>query len=99
MKLYAFFLIVMLSLSSFADAVRCKGLFTTRLSFAQTLSSLAALRLNLDDAQAKKAPSVSMTMLSYEYSRKEKDILHYLEQENIMTRAEFDLKLKEEILR
>lgn len=61
------------------------------------IRDLAGLRLNLDLAKGKGAASPELTALGADYIKKEKKLLAHLEDNRLMTRDEFESKMRSEI--
>jgi formylglycine-generating enzyme required for sulfatase activity len=65
----------------------------------RTLRELAALRLNLDQAQVTGSPSPVLTAIKDDYLRKENLLLEYMDQHQIMTREELRKWIIQEVVR
>ena len=94
--LFSFFTILATTFGA-EGGMQCREVFHPTLRIEQSIHDLAKLRLNLDLAQSQGNLSPSLNLLKQEYSRKEKEILKYLEGAQLMDRATLIAKIAAEI--
>lgn len=87
------FLILLLS-SCFVSAVNaqvCESLFGDS-GLYRTIQSLAELRLKLDLAQTSSEDTITTSLLTMEYEKKEKALLKYISRENLLKLMKFEIE-------
>jgi hypothetical protein len=77
--------------------MRCEEIFTSQEMIARAIHNLAELRIQIDTGQANGVSGPSMTSMRSAYISKETQLVRYLEDRQIMTAADFSLRIKSEI--
>jgi hypothetical protein len=94
-------LLLFVSSSSFARELGCSDIFqnSARLSdqVKETIRQLAQLRLRVDLAQADGGSALLMKKLRADFERKKRELVLFVENQQVMTRAELAVKIRQQI--